>query len=185
MTCIITTVELCVWLLFLVDSFKVTVAEQIKRLNYETEGLFHCAFLPLCCDNLNWIKRKYHQCGCASPLYFALWVMPSYHGDQVSKPLVGELVSNHQCHPLPGGRAGVLRVDKQSSFPGKQHKMEVNTKTAEGRHFVWTPAGFFSSNIQSPHLLLGCLLRKLHADGRGRWMVGAYCCMLITCQLDT
>lgn len=44
-------------------------------------------------------------------LYGECEVMIVYHGNQVSKPLVGEFVSNHQCHPLPGGGAGVLRVN--------------------------------------------------------------------------
>jgi len=40
-----------------------------------------------------------------------------YHGDQVPEPLVSEFVSDHQRHPLPGGRAGVLGVDEQRRLP--------------------------------------------------------------------
>ena len=40
----------------------------------------------------------------------------THHGDQVTKPLMGQLVSHHQCHPLLccRGRVGrVARVDEQ------------------------------------------------------------------------
>ena len=50
----------------------------------------------------------------------------SYHGDQVSEPLVGQLVSDHQSHPLVRGGAGVLGVNEQCRLPwkgrGTQHE---------------------------------------------------------------
>lgn len=66
----------------------------------------------------------------------------------------------------------------------EDNRMEVNTKAAEGRS-ASEHQQVSSYQTLGLRLLLGCLLRKPHADGRGGWTVGACCCMLIICQLDT
>lgn len=88
--------------------------------------------------------------------------MPSYHGDQVPEPLVGELMSNHQCHPLPGGRAGVLWVDEQCRFPGKEQKSEVKAKTGDRRRSTrrLKTSGFLSIKHSESTSAAGLFIKK-------------------------
>lgn len=105
-------------------------------------------------------------------------VTAGYHGDQVSEPLVGKFVSDHQRHPLPGGRAGVLRVDQQCGLSGKQQKVGVNAETAEGRHFLSTPAGFSSIKHSEATSAAGLFIKKscVQVAVDGRWTEPAAVC---------
>lgn len=87
--------------------------------------------------------------------------LADYHGDQVAKPLVSQLVSDDQRHPLLGWWAGVFGVDEKRRLPGRKNK--------EKEMYFW-------SVIMFPSVTLPEVIKwNQGASGRGRKTNSACC----------